>query len=131
MPGSVPKPDAKSLSNHPLNLAVAFGLELAMLAALAYWGWTQHEGVMQPLLCVGVPLGAAALWGVFRVPGAPNAAPVAIPGWLRLLLEWGLYALAVFALVAANQPTIAAVFAVVVVVHYVVSIDQVRWKLDQ
>ncbi|MCI0714312.1 MAG: YrdB family protein, partial [Chloroflexi bacterium] len=75
------------MSKNPLNLALRFFLELAALYAMGYWAWTQNEGLLRIVLTIGLPLVAAAMWGVFRVPGDPKDAPVAIPGWLRLVLE--------------------------------------------
>lgn len=131
MPATPPKPDEHSLSNHPLNLLLRFLLELGMLAALGYWGWTQHDGILRVLLAVGLPVSAATLWGIFRVNGDPKDAPVVIPGVLRLLLEWGLFAAAVAALWAADQTTAALVFAALVVFHYAISYEHVRWKIAQ
>ena len=80
MSATPPKPGSNSLSNHPLNLALAFALELVMLGALIYWGWTQHDGILRIVLAVGLPLIAATVWGVFRVDNDPNKAVVIIPG---------------------------------------------------
>ncbi len=131
MSSSPLKPGSNSLSNHPLNLALAFALELVMLGALIHWGWTQHEGILRVLLAVGLPLIAAALWGVFRVDNDPNKAIVVIPGWLRLLLEWGLFALAAILLAAAGATTAALIFAALVVIRYALSLDYLRWKIAQ
>jgi hypothetical protein len=113
------------MANHPLNLALRFVLELAGLAAFAYWGWTQHAGLLRWALAVGAPLAAAALWGVFRVPGHPGPAPVAVPGAVRLLLEAAFFGGATWALYAAGRPAWAAVFGVVVLLHYAASYDYV------
>ncbi len=131
MSTSPPKPGSDSLSNHPLNLALAFALELAMLGALIYWGWSQHDGILRVLLAVGLPLIAATLWGVFRVDNDPNKALVIIPGVLRLLLEWGLFALAVALLAATGDWLTALIFALLVVIHYALSLDYLRWKIAQ
>ena len=117
------------MSNNPVNLAVRFLLELAALVAMGYWGWTTQEGILRPVLAVGIPLVAAALWGIFRVPGDPRDAPVAVTGMVRLLLEAAFFSTAVILLAAADQPTAAAVFAVVVIIHYAVSYDRVIWLL--
>ncbi|MBX3066985.1 MAG: YrdB family protein [Anaerolineae bacterium] len=127
----VPKPGPNSLSNNVLVLLIAFLSELAGIAALAYWGWTQHEGILRLLLAVGAPLIAAVIWGVFRVPNDPGAALVKVPGWLRLLIEWGFYVISVIALNAAGQPTAALILAVIVIAYYVVSYEHVIWKLAQ
>jgi hypothetical protein len=115
----------RHMSKNPLVLTLMFLLELAMLAALAYWGWTQHEGLLRVLLAIGLPVIAAVLWGIFRVPGEPNDAVVAVRGIVRLVLELGLFALAVILLAASNQPTTAAIFGGLVLLEYGLSYDRI------
>lgn len=112
------------MTNHPLNLALRFLLELIGLFALGYWGWTQHSGAVRWLWMLGLPLLAAALWGVFRVPGDPGAAPVAVPGIVRLLLEAAYFGAAVWALYASGRATWAYALAAVVLIHYAISYDR-------
>ena len=119
------------MSKNPLNLALRFALELLALFALGYWGWTQHAGLGRILWTVGLPLGAAILWGTFRVPNDPGKAPVAIPGWLRLLLEIAFFGSAGWALFASGQETWAYVFGGVVLLHYLVSYDRILWLTRQ
>ncbi|HVO71025.1 MAG TPA: DUF2568 domain-containing protein [Aggregatilineaceae bacterium] len=71
------------------------------------------------------------LWGTFRVPGDPKDAPVPVPGPVRLLLELVLFAAAVWLLAAADQPSLAAVLRVLVVLHYTASYDRIRWLLTR
>jgi hypothetical protein len=113
------------MANNPINLALRFFLELAGLFALGYWGWTVHSGALRWLLAVGTPLAAATLWGTFRVPDDPGKAPVAVPGWVRLLLEAAYFTASVAAFYAAGKPAWGLVFAVVVVFHYAISYDRV------
>ena len=113
------------MSNNPIVLTVRFVLELAALAAMGYWGWTQHEGVLRVVLAVGLPLLAAVLWGVFRVSGYPNDALVEVPGIVRLLLEFVVFGGGVALLEAAGQRDAALVFGVVVLLHYAASYDYV------
>jgi hypothetical protein len=101
------------VANNPFVLASRFLLELAALFALGYWGWTQHAGVLRLLLAIGVPLVAAAAWGTFRVPGQHGKGLVAVPGPVRLLLEFVFFA------------AWALVFGVLVVAHYAASYDYV------
>lgn len=117
------------MSNHPINIALRFLLELAALASLAYWGWTQHTGIGRFLLGIGLPVLAAALWAVFRVPGDPGDAVVAVPGALRLALEGVLLGGSVVLLARAGQPQIALVLGVVILLHYLTSYDRVGWLL--
>lgn len=119
------------MSSHPVNLAVRFLLELSILAALAYWGWTEHGGVWRFVWAVMLPLAAAGLWGTFRVPGDPGDAPVPVPGGVRLLLELALFGAEVALLAAAGRPGWAVGLGAVIVVHYAVSYDRVAWLLSR
>ena len=119
------------MSDHPLNLAVRFLLELVILFALGAWGWHKGEGAWRWLLMPGLPVLAGALWGIFRVPGDPGAATVAIPGYLRLGLELVLFGSAVWALYDLGWSRWATVLLVVTVVHYLVSYDRVGWLLGR
>ncbi len=116
------------MSLHPLNLAVRFVLEIAALVAIGYWGFKEHTGILQFVLGLGLPLLAAAAWGIFAVPGdrtRSGDAPVPVPGALRLLLELSLFALASWALCDAGSPVLALILASVVVVHYALSYDRI------
>ena len=113
------------MSQNPLNLALRFLLELAILGALGYWGWTQHSGAWRILLGIGAPLIAAILWATFRVPGDGGAPIVTTPGPIRLMLEAILFICATLALVSAQQHRLATVFAIVSALHYAASYDRI------
>ncbi|MCA9823014.1 MAG: YrdB family protein [Dehalococcoidia bacterium] len=120
--------------NDPLNLSLRFLLELGALSSLGYWGWTAASGWLRPLLAAGLPVAAATLWGVFRVPGDASAsgrAPVAVPGAVRLVLEAALFGGAAVALAAAGAVKAASVFGVLIVTHYAISYDRIRWLLGR
>ncbi|HEV2473651.1 MAG TPA: YrdB family protein, partial [Chthonomonadales bacterium] len=54
------------------NLALAFLLELCVLAALLYWGFSTGPNIFTKIaLGVGTPGVAISIWALF---GAPNAA---------------------------------------------------------
>lgn len=121
-----------TLGSHPLNLALRFLLEMTALAATAYWGWILHDGAGRWLWAIGLPWLLAIVWGTFAVPGDPSrsgAAPVPVPGALRLGLELAIFGLGAWALGAAGRPGWGIVLAVVVVAHYFVSADRIRWLL--
>jgi hypothetical protein len=117
------------MSNHPLNLALRFALELAMLFAFAYWGWTQHEGVWRILWGAGMPLVASAIWGVFRTRGDHGKGLLDVPGPVRLLTEWALFALAVALYGTAGRYAAASIMGLLVILHYMASYDRVAWLL--
>jgi hypothetical protein len=96
-----------------VNDGLRFLLELAALAALAYWGFDQFGGVVQWLVGVGAPVAAATLWGTFVAPNAsrPTVDPV------RLLLELVVFGSGVAALLAPGSTALAMAFAALVVAH--------------
>ncbi|HEY9002305.1 MAG TPA: YrdB family protein [Mucilaginibacter sp.] len=111
------------MNTNPVNLAVRFLLEIAMLIALSYWGW-HLNGSWRYIGVAGLPIAAAALWGIFRIPNDPKPAPVAIPGIFRLLLELGLFGFASWALYDLGYSTLSILMASVVIIHYMVSYDR-------
>jgi hypothetical protein len=119
------------MANNPINLAVRFGLELAMLAAAGVWGWQQRGDWLRFVLALAIPVAAAALWGTFRVPNDPGSAPVAVPGMMRLALELALFAFATWALYDAGYTRLGAIFGVIVLIHYAISYDRIAWLIRQ
>jgi hypothetical protein len=120
------------MAYHPINLALRFLLEIAALISLGYWGWSQHQGALRPILGIGLPVVAGAVWGIFRVPGDASAsgeAPVPVRGPLRLLLELVLFALAVWALYASGKPGWGLGLAIATALHYLASYDRVVWLI--
>ncbi|MCK9486581.1 MAG: YrdB family protein [Dehalococcoidia bacterium] len=109
------------------NDVLRFFLELAGLAALAWWGFgTSEDGALRWSLGLGAPLMAAAAWGAFRVPHDPKPdPPVEVPGGVRLALEGVFFTAATAALYAGGAPVIALAFAAVVLAHYAVAHDRV------
>lgn len=119
------------MGSNPVNLALRFFLELAAWGSMGYWGWTQHKGVWRIVLGVGVPLLAMVIWGTFRVQDDPRAAPVEVPGLVRLAIEAATFGMAVWLLAASERETWALVLGVVVLAHYLVSYDRIRWLLTE
>ena len=120
--------------SHPANLALRFLLELAALFAIGWWGWSLADNWLRFVLAVLFPLVAATIWGTFAVPDDPSRsgeAPVVVRGWIRLGLELGVFGAAVLGLIAVGRGSFAVVFLVVVVAHYLVSIDRINWLLGR
>jgi Protein of unknown function (DUF2568) len=98
----------------PINLALAFLLELALLAAFAYWGFqTGSSTLVKILLGIGLPLLVALIWGIFMAPNSTRH----LQGGAYLALKALLFGLGVAALMAAGRTTLGVLFAVVVVIN--------------
>ena len=122
------------MGSHPINLAVRFLLELAALSSMGLWGWRVGEGWSRFLLAALLPVAAAALWGVFAVPDDPSrsgAAPIAVPGFVRLILEAAVFGFGIWALKDSGFIRTSLLLGVVVVVHYALSYDRITWLLNQ
>jgi hypothetical protein len=120
------------MSQNALNLAVRFLLELAALYAFGRWGWNQRADFMRYVLMIGLPLIAATLWGVFRVPGDASAngnAAVAVPGWVRLLFEIAFFSFATFCFFDTGLRNAGWVFGAITLLHYILSYDRILWLL--
>ena len=97
-----------------LTLTLRFVLELCALGALGYWGWqTGNTFPLKVAAGIGASLAAAVVWGLFVSPRAS----IAVPSPVCLIIEVAVFALAVLALVAAGQPTLALALAAGYVLH--------------
>src|SRR5712691_12684206 len=99
---------------HGANEALAFLLELVMLAALAWWGVRTGISVaVRVLLGAGAPLAAAVVWGLFAAPRARIRLPMA--GVLAVkVLAFGAAAAAIY---AVGQHWLGICFAVVALLN--------------
>ena len=98
---------------HAANDGLRFSLELSALAAVAYWGWSEHGGVWRWVLVIAAPLAVALLWGKTIAPKAKRR--VRDP-W-RLVVELLVFGSAVAALLDADQVTLAIVLGSAVALH--------------
>jgi len=108
-----------------INAAVAFGLELSMLAAFGYWGYKIGNGlVVKWLLALALPLIAGVLWGYVLAPKAPYRLDTNI----RVVVELMLFLLAAYALYRLGHATLAVVFAALAVIVQVLFLTLGEWK---
>lgn len=113
------------MSQNPINLTVRFLLECYGLYALGYWGWTQHDGLLKILFSIGLPLVAAAIWGIFRAKEDHGKGLIPVNGRVRLLIEIGFFSAASIALFISHQQQSAVLFMIILIAHYAVSYDRV------
>jgi hypothetical protein len=110
-----------------VTLTVRFLCELAMLAALAYWGFTVGDGIGAGVLGLGAPLVAAVVWGTWVAPKARW--PVPIP--TRVVIELVLFGAAAGALAVAGQPLAAVVLGVSALTTSLLNASQERQASDR
>ena len=100
------------------NLALAFFLELGVLAALGYWGFQTGQGTISRIaLGIGAPAVAIVVWSLF---GSPQAM-WHLDGIFRLLLELAFFGSAAVALFAAGQHVLGEAFALLFVLNIVLA----------
>ncbi|MFI1814582.1 YrdB family protein [Streptomyces sp. NPDC020422] len=101
-------------SLHVLNEGLAFLLELAALALLAWWGWqSTPTTVPRLLLAVAAPTAAAVLWGLFAAPKARIRLPLSGILAVKALV----FGAATGALYALGRPGGALAFGLVAVAN--------------
>lgn len=114
-----------------LNLTIRFVLELAIWGGFAYWGWHLADGgwagaILAALLFVV----AAAIWGIFKVPGDPRPEPfVTISGPLRLAIEAVLIGVSVYGIWSGGSRAAAETLLTACVVHDAVTWERIVWLL--
>jgi hypothetical protein len=112
-----------------------FLLEVAALVGVGVAAWTELDGAARWIGVIGGPVALMVMWGTFNVPGDPSrggGAPVPVSGRTRLIIEFAFFAVASAAFaVATGMWWPAAVFAVTVIVHYILSLDRVGWLLTR
>lgn len=97
-----------------LNLALRFVLELCLLGALAYWGFSTGGSVAIDIaLGFGAPLLAAAVWGTFIAPKARRR----LTDPLKVAVEIDLFTLGALALAFSASIALAMVFALAVALN--------------
>ena len=115
-----------------VNDALRFILEIWALIAYGYWGLNQNFGLFNYVLMIVLPIIMAVLWGTFAVPNDPSrsgGAPVPVPGAVRLVLEFLLLGLAFWVMFVGSLLFVSIVYIILVIVHYTLARDRIRWLL--
>ena len=118
------------MASHPLNLILRFLLEMIALFAVGYWGYKQSDTWPRYIWAIVLPLAFACLWGIFNVPNDPSRsgkAPIAVAGFVRLMLELFLFATATFMIHHSGNSWSSLIFGIIVLIHYILSYDRIIW----
>jgi hypothetical protein len=112
------RPRALPRPLHLANEGLAFLLEVAALAALAWWGVTVGTSTaVSVLLGIGAPLAAAVVWGLFAAPRARIRLPMAGVIAVKALV-FGCASVAIHALA---RPRLALSFAAIALASSVIA----------
>lgn len=107
-----------------LNAALAFILELAMLAAFGYWGFYGDKSLLTKwLLGIGLPVLTAVVWGMWLAPRAANRLGNVSGNLLSLIL----FLSAAAALFYTGQSLLAITFAATAIVNRVLILLWKQW----
>ncbi|GGU95523.1 hypothetical protein GCM10010182_09950 [Actinomadura cremea] len=103
---------------HVVNEGLAFLIELAAFAAIAWWGFTVGDAVLvNVVLGIGGPAAGIALWSLFAAPKARFDAGLPIV----LLVKALVFAAAALAVLGVGHPVLAAAFAAIALVNTVLA----------
>jgi hypothetical protein len=93
---------------HATNEGLAFLLELAAIASLAWWGFTVNV-----VLGLAFPILTIALWGLFAAPKAKFVVPLATVLAVKALV----FGSAAIALYGLERSALALVFAILALLN--------------
>lgn len=118
------------MASHPLNLLIRFLLEIAALIAMGIWGWQLSDSWIRYVAAIGIPLSLVSIWGIFAVPGDPSRSGgtiVKTPGFIRLAYELLFFGFGVFALYDSAFKILSLIMGLILILHYLFSIDRIIW----
>ena len=97
-----------------INAALAFILELAMLAAFGYWGFHGDKSLLAKwILGIGLPVITAVIWGMYLAPRAAHRLGNISGNLLSLIL----FLCGAAALLYTGHTSLAIIFAVTAIVN--------------
>jgi hypothetical protein len=99
-------------------LAFAFLMEIALIAALGYWGFQQTDiSGLQYVLGIGLPLIAIFLWSYYAAPNSARRLELV----QRIIFETVLFEIATALLWQVGKPKMALIFIILVVIRQTVA----------
>jgi len=112
------------MSNHPISLLIRFLMEIAALMVITIWGWHFGAGWIRYLWAIVLPVVAATIWGVFRIPNDPKPAPVEVPGPVRLAYELLYFGFATWTLYDMGYTTLSYSMGIITILSYGAGYDR-------
>jgi hypothetical protein len=107
-----------------INEAVSFLLELAMLAAFAYFGFTCSAATLiRWVVGLGLPAIAIAMWAILLAPNSPRRLPI-VPG---LALSTALFLAAAALLLVSRQVVLGVIMALASLGNRLLILNRKQW----
>lgn len=122
------------MSNHPLNLALRFLLEVTALVTFGFRGYRLTDNWTRIIWAIALPLIFATIWGIFAVHNDPSRSGktvVSTPGIVRLLIELVLFSIATWVIIDMGYTLAGWIFGAIIFLHYLISYKRVIWLLKQ
>lgn len=127
------QPEGAPPSQPVVMLAVRFVLELIAFGSIGVAVWTLGDGgIFGGVLAAIAVVTAAAAWGTLAVPDDPTRNPkaaIAVPGWLRLVIELSIFGLAAWSLWVYVSRAASETFLTAIGIMMLVGWDRIWWML--
>ena len=114
-------------------LAVRFLLEIIAVGSIGFAGWRIGDGeISGGILAALFVIIAATVWGTFSVPDDPTRNPkpvIAVPGWLRILVELTVFGVAAWSLWVFASRAASESFLTLLGIVTLVGWDRIWWLI--
>ncbi len=120
------------MAYHPLNLFFRFILELLVWFCMGLFGFYIAGDGFRYFYMIFIPLVSMFIWGTFNVPGdrsRSGKAPIVVRGWTRLIIEFLTFIFGAWTLNYLNYSRYGIAFLILIILHYLFSLDRVKWLL--
>ncbi|KDN91233.1 hypothetical protein EF87_19945 [Bacillus amyloliquefaciens] len=117
-----------------INLLLRFLLEVAALIFIGLFAWSHFNGFLKYVLTLVLPIVAMLIWTVFAVPNDSSRSGqtvIAVNGVIRLIIELLIFAIAVAAIYFSDLKTVSIIFFCLIILHYIASVERIKWLLNQ
>ncbi|WP_187168702.1 DUF2568 domain-containing protein, partial [Enterococcus faecium] len=98
------------------------------------YAWISFNGYFKYVLTLVLPIAVMIVWSVFAVPHDPSRSGqtvIAVNGVTRLVIELLIFAMAVAAFYFSYLKPVSIVFLCLIILHYIISAERIKWLLNQ
>ncbi|MDQ1851584.1 MULTISPECIES: YrdB family protein [Bacillus] len=116
------------------NLLLRFILEIAALISIGVFAWLSFNGYFKYVFTLVLPIAVMIVWSVFAVPHDPSRSGqtvIPVNGITRLVIELLIFAMAVAALYFSHLKPVGIIFLCLIILHYIISAERIKWLLNQ